>query len=114
MITLSNKNIIGLSVVTKSGFVLGRIRDFDVDLETQSILRYFVRNRSLTSKILSEGLEEVIISRNQVLSFSDTEMVVDDGAVKNTEKSGMFKMARKNIPAMTRELNIEETNGGVR
>jgi len=84
---IGSKDLIGLSVVTKSGFVLGKIRGFEADTETQSILRYFVKNRRLTSKILSEGLEEIIISRNQVVGFNDTEMIVEDGAIKNMEKS---------------------------
>ncbi|HLD31126.1 MAG TPA: hypothetical protein VJB41_02950 [Patescibacteria group bacterium] len=108
---IGSKNLIGLSVVTKSGFVLGKIRGFEADTETQSILRYFVKNRRLTSKILSEGLEEIIISRNQVVGFNDAEMVVEDGAIKNMEKSGVFKIAQKNFPAMTRKL---DTNDGVR
>lgn len=104
---LSNKNFIGLSVVTKSGFVLGKIINFDVEVETQLILRYFVKNRSLTSKLLSEEVEEIIISRNQVLSLDEFKMVVDDGVVKNVEKSSEFKIAQKNVPAMTRELKID-------
>jgi sporulation protein YlmC with PRC-barrel domain len=111
MITLSGKKIIGLSVATKSGFVLGKIIDFDVDIETQSILRYFVKNRSLTQQILSEKEEKIIISRNQVLSIDEFKMVVDDGAVKNIEKSSEFKIARENIPAMTRAFKTDGNSG---
>ena len=107
---IGSKDLIGLSVVTKSGFVLGKIRGFEADTETQSILRYFVKNRRLTSKILSEGLEEIIISRNQVVGFNDAEMIVEDGAIKNIEKSGVFKIVQKNFSAMTRELNMKEAN----
>lgn len=79
--TISTKQLIGLPVVTKSGLKLGRIVNCLVDIDSQSILQYTVKEG------LVAGRKTLLINRGQVISISSDKMVVDDavGAEKSSE-----------------------------
>jgi sporulation protein YlmC with PRC-barrel domain len=82
MAVLEEKKLLKLPVETKGGTGLGRVIGFDVELESQSILRWHVRPNGLASRMLSHPL---IVSREQVLSISEEKMVVDDAVEKEME-----------------------------
>lgn len=69
---INYKTLKTLSVKTKSGQVLGHVRDFILQTDGQSILQYEVGG--LFSK-------KYLISREQVLSIDSEKMVVEDGVV---------------------------------
>ncbi len=82
MAVLEDKKLRNLPGETKGGTGLGRVIGFDVELESQSILRWRVRPNGLASRMLSHPL---IVSREQVLSISEEKMVVDDAVEKEME-----------------------------
>lgn len=71
---LTNNDLIHLPVETQSGQHLGRISSFEIDLENQSIIRYYVK----TGLIKGLWHQELIIAKNQVISVDSEKMIVED------------------------------------
>lgn len=71
-----------IQVETKSGRVLGQVVDFELDVDTGVIVRYYVK-----SKIPLAGLfeDKLIINREQIIDFDDQKMVVEDNLLKETD-----------------------------
>lgn len=100
---INSKDLAGLLVETKSGLVLGKIKSFEIDSETQSVLRYIVKSRNLISKLLSKEANELIISRNQVVSIKGEKMIVEDGVVKEAKTVKVLHGARENASLLQAE-----------
>lgn len=81
MILTINK-LIGLKVVTKSGQILGKIKDFEFNTDNSKIERFIVSSSDLVKKITSQNL---IININQVIEITAKKMVVDDNLISNSE-----------------------------
>lgn len=64
-----------LPVFTQSGVKLGQVSDVEIDLDSQSILRYVVK-RGIVSR------ETLLVHRGQVISITDKKITVDDAAAK--------------------------------
>lgn len=79
MLLLSRKQLIGLSVVTKDGRYLGRVKDFQLDVSSSQITNYIVSSSQLVEKILAKDL---VINKNQVISIDEHEMVVESTIIK--------------------------------
>ncbi len=79
---IDEKKLLKLPVETKSGTKLGRVMGFDLDCETQAVLRWRVRPQGLTSRVLPHPL---LITREQVLSITAEKMTVDDNVEKEME-----------------------------
>ncbi len=65
-----------LPVHTESGAKLGMVFDFEIDTESQMVLRYFVRSNFLSVKHL-------LIQHSQIKEITATEIVVYDSEVEN-------------------------------
>jgi sporulation protein YlmC with PRC-barrel domain len=96
---LTHKQIVGLPVETKSGLLLGKIKSFKIDNETQTVLQYTVKSRSLIGKLLSERDQELIIHRNQVISINEEKMIVEDSAVKENVMEKAVQGVSQGVPA---------------
>ncbi len=79
---LDARHLLGLPVETKSGQHLGKVQNFEVDPETQSILRYTVRGDKLLQELFGQ---ELIIQASQVISVTKERMTVDDLVVRDAE-----------------------------
>ena len=75
---ISSKQLIGLSVETESGQVLGTLEDFNLDIDSQSVLEYVVKPSNLVKDLIFKNL---IISRGQVVEITDQKIVVEDSVV---------------------------------
>ena len=82
---ISNKNLIGLKVETQSGQELGRLEDFNLETESQSVLEYIVKPSNIVKDLI---IKDLIIPRGQVIDITSEKIVVDDNFVKdkNSEK----------------------------
>jgi len=107
------KNLIGLSAETKSGLVLGKIKNFEVDSETQTISQYFVKGRGFISKLLSESDQQLIIHRNQVVSISEEKMIVEDNVVKEGEAVKLAQGVGQDAPILSSRLKIRKSDGNL-
>ncbi|MEK7072014.1 MAG: PRC-barrel domain-containing protein [Patescibacteria group bacterium] len=81
---LNNNQLIGLRAVTKSGQVLGKIKDFEFNSDNSKITKYIVSSSDLVKKITSQNL---IIGSEQVIEITAKAMVVEDNTVGITETS---------------------------
>ncbi|MFZ5364502.1 MAG: hypothetical protein ACOZAG_03405 [Patescibacteria group bacterium] len=108
---ISHKNLIGLPVQTKSGLLLGKVRSFEIESETQTILRYIIKSRNLISKLLSEEIGEIMINRNQVIFLDENKMIVDDASVKELGGERIIQGIEKNATALGSRLSISKING---
>lgn len=82
MPVINSKKIIGLPIETKSGEELGKIFDFGIEVESQTVLKYYVKSSNILKEMFSE---ELIIYSNQVISINSEKMIVKDGVIQ--EKS---------------------------
>ncbi|MBI5023002.1 MAG: PRC-barrel domain-containing protein [Candidatus Magasanikbacteria bacterium] len=67
-----------LPVFTQSGVKLGQIIDVEIDLDSQSILRYAIKRG-----IVSRGV--LLIHRSQVVAITDEKMTVEDAMIKKSQ-----------------------------
>lgn len=72
-------NPLKLVVVTESGTHLGRVVDVTIDPDTQAVVSYHVKPSRLMPDMVAAPL---IISRNQVISIDQRQMVVDEAVSK--------------------------------
>ncbi len=80
---LKNNDLINLPVYTRSNQHLGRVAGFEIDQQTQQIVRYEVKSGGIISDLLSKKL---LVSREQVVSINSEKMVVEDTAVPYAEQ----------------------------
>lgn len=78
----SKRRLIHKPVVTHSGHYLGRVEDFEIDLNALTLTRLHV-----TRKALFWVMEERMIERKQVLRITEKAVIVKDGVVEITEKA---------------------------
>lgn len=69
------KQLIGLRVETKSGQMLGRIRDFEIDADTLEIKKFYVRPAGIV-RGLTDG--DLIIAKSMIVAIDEKKMTVDD------------------------------------
>lgn len=86
---LNAKKIINLPVFTKNGSALGKVIDFEIDIDSHLVRAYFVRSGFLK--------REIIISRTQVISVTLEKMVVEDVEIK--EWAADTKKEKKTLSA---------------
>lgn len=86
MLINAKNNLIGLTVKTKSNQMLGKIVDFEVDSETQTIEKYYVKSQGLVRGLFEDKL---IINKRQVISINNELMIVQDAVI--TESQGVKK-----------------------
>ena len=77
---ISDKQFKKVIVQTLSKDRLGKLAGFELDTDTGVIEKYYVKSQIYLPGILESTL---IINKNQVISFDDKVMVVEDSVVKN-------------------------------
>ncbi len=100
---ISAKKIVGLRVETKSGRYLGRVRDFEIDVDALEVKNFFVRPAGLV-KGLTDG--DLIIGKNSVILIDEEKLTVDDLAEAEFVQNKGFKKelaAESPISASARE-----------
>lgn len=70
------QKLLHLPVYTESDTKLGTIFDLEIDVDTHTVVRYFVRSNFLS-------LESLLIANSQVKAIKEDRLVVYDNAVKN-------------------------------
>lgn len=82
MAFIDDKTLLKLPVYTRSGSPLGKVAGFELDVETQAVLRWFVRPKGIAASVLKRPL---IVAREQVLSITAERMTVEDAVAKAME-----------------------------
>ena len=78
---LSGQQLKNLLVATKSGQILGKIKDIEINTDTQNIIKYIIKSNQITERLAGK---ELIISSSQVISINEQKMVVEDNVAKRT------------------------------
>lgn len=71
----NNQKIVGLPVYTQSEILLGTVVNFEADVSTSQIIKYFVKSKNPIKNLFQGQLE---IAANQVISIDDKKMIVED------------------------------------
>ncbi len=90
-----------LPVETNAGDYLGKVGDFIIDIETQSILEYIIKPSNPIRELI-EG--DLIIHRGQVLDIKQNKIVVEDNVAekhKQRELKENKQTAEKKTPALS-------------
>ena len=84
---MSNSDLIGLAVETKSGDHLGKVADFEVNTDTGKIENIHVKTG------LIQGLwhEQLVIAHNQIIEITKEKVIVEDMVSK--EKAAGLNLA---------------------
>ena len=94
---LNLKQLKHLSVETASGAKLGHIHDLILQTDGQMIAQYLVKPSVL-------GAQKYLISRDQILRFTEEKIIVEDNAVNEKEAEPAESQAKAAPePATTRE-----------
>ena len=80
---LQDKEIKNLPVYGKNDNQIGRVVGFDIDVESQTIINYYVKPQQVIKGIFEGNL---LISREQVIEINKEKMTVDDSIEKVSEK----------------------------
>lgn len=75
----SSRDLLGLGVETESGERLGKIIDFDIDVEGQRVVVYRVKSAKLLVGLFHQTL---MIRPEQVITISTEAMIVADSVIK--------------------------------
>jgi len=102
---INSKDLIDLPVETKSGIFLGRVFDFEMETDSGIINKFYVKRGNLIEGLLKR--DQLIISRNQVISIDKEKMVVEDGEVKEEAKE---RILGKNKNLEETEMVVTSTN----
>jgi sporulation protein YlmC with PRC-barrel domain len=79
---LTAKELISLPVETKSGIAIGRVFDFEIEVDSGIVSKFYVK-KGIIEDFLKK--DHFIISRSQVISIDKNKMIVEDGL--ETEKN---------------------------
>ena len=78
---INNKHLLTLPVITKSGQNLGKVSQFDLDVESMNLRHIYVKTKGI------KGLfaDELKIHRGQIVEITDKKVIVlDNVALKET------------------------------
>lgn len=93
---ISNKKLIGLKVETQTGEKIGQIKDFNIQIDSQSIVEYLIKPASLLKSFI---VSELIVNRGQVIDITEEKMIVDDNVIANDMKEKIKNLAKTKITA---------------
>lgn len=77
---LTAKQLKNLPVFTKSNDCLGKIKEVEINSDTQNVSKYIVKSSQMTKRLVGG---ELIINPSQVVSIDRQKMVVEDNVVRN-------------------------------
>jgi len=88
---INQKQLKNLEVKTQAGQNLGQVVDFELETDTGKIMKYHVKSKSSITVLFKNKL---IINHDQIISFNDKEIIVEDNAIKE-EESLAVKQVKK-------------------
>lgn len=106
--TIDCKDLISLPVYTRGGLLLGKVKSFEIESETQTILQYAIKSRNLIGSLLTKRDRELIIHRNQVISISKDKMIVEDNVVKEEVLLKLKQSVSQDAPVLSNRLSIQK------
>ena len=72
---VGSKNLIGLKVETMSGKELGHIKDFDININSLIVEKFYVRPEGVVKGLV---IGKLVINKNSIISINEEKMIVED------------------------------------
>lgn len=91
---ITARELLHIPVYTKSGQFLGRVVDFEIELDSQTISKYQVKTGGLVSGLFGKLL---LIDRQQVIAITREKMIVKNGTVPDCVRD--IEEAKLRMPA---------------
>lgn len=104
MSRLPLKQLKRLPFKTRSGVVLGRVRDCLIETEGQQIMQYIVAARPFATKTF-------LIGRDQILSIQSDAVIVDDAAAASAKAE--TSLPHKSRTAQTGPVALRDEAGEI-
>ncbi len=82
---INKKQLKKVKVGTQSGRYLGKIVDFEIETDTGVIENYCVKSKASIPGLFEKKL---IINKEQIISFDNQKMIVEDNVIKTKAKEG--------------------------
>lgn len=105
MITANFQKLKGVSVATRSGSVIGSLRDFQLDLDTLKVAALIITPAGLLKNLM---MEEVVIPVHQIVEVSTQKIIVEDAVSRDRGMRILAKDFGKNIAADTGSISSSE------
>jgi sporulation protein YlmC with PRC-barrel domain len=99
----ASKKLLNLPVFTESGRELGRLVDFEIDTESQSIIDYFIQPHRAIANLFGNKL---IVKRGQIVDIlANKIIVVDNIAPSLKEQLEAIKKDTAVLPVTEKQSN---------
>lgn len=99
---ITHHKLIGLPVVTERGTHIGHIRAFDIETESQTIIRYSIKPSGIVSPFFRKR-NDLLITANAVVAITEEHMVVRDTVIPvadNSTLSSRLTLRKDTIPLL--------------
>ena len=93
---ISSKKLIGLKVETLAGEKIGQVKEFNIQIDSQSIVEYLIKPASLLKSFV---VGELIVNRGQVVDISAEKMIVDNNVIAPEMKKKIKSPAKEKMVA---------------
>ena len=92
----SAEKIFNLPVETQTGERIGRVKSFNLETESQSVLEYLVKP---STKIKNLTNQHLIISRGQIVEIKNDKIIVDNNFVEKNALEKKEKASEAKVPS---------------
>ena len=102
---ISAQHLIGLPVETEHGETLGRVTDFELDVESHLVQKYHVKSGGIIHGLFGDTL---LVDRSEVIAITREKMVVEDGVYVRataTKKERLRSVLPSATPAPVQSKN---------
>jgi sporulation protein YlmC with PRC-barrel domain len=81
-----------IKVETQSGQFLGRLADFELETDSGTVEKYYVKSKNLINGLFEDKL---LINKSQIISFDEERMVVEDNVIKEKARTKELNKVEK-------------------
>lgn len=104
MRTLYSK-LINIPVYTVKNNFLGKVCDFEIDIDTYTIIKIHVKSNNIIQGLFKDVL---IISQMQIIKITTEKIIVDDAVIKQKNKKQLnIKLSEKKETATVTTSEIK-------
>jgi len=81
-----------IKVETQSGQFLGYISDFELETDSGTVEKYYVKSKNLINGLFEDKL---LINKSQIIRFDEEKMVVEDNVIKEKARTKELNKVEK-------------------
>lgn len=105
---LTDRQLLGVPVITQSGQPLGSVTGFECDIEHHTIERYLVSTSPLITRLFGLQRRTLAVARTQVVSITAEAMTVQDSlATAPTRPVEGFALPNADVAPVVTQTSLE-------